>query len=96
MTRYAQRTLIQQGSVANWGKAAPAGIGVKDGYGVATGGTSSSITVGSTPYTLLTFTSSGTLTVASAGLFDVWMIAGGGSGGGAGSNLYSCGGGGEG
>ena len=82
MTRYAQRTLIQQGTVANWGKAAPAGIGVKDGYGVATGGTPTSIT-DTVAYTLLTFTSSGTLTVSTAGLFDVMVIGGGGGGGGA-------------
>ena len=80
MTRYAQRTLIQQPSIANWGKAAPGGIGVVDGYGVATGGTSSPITVGGQTYTLLTFTVDSTLTVSSAGLFDV-LLVGGGSGG---------------
>ena len=50
-------------------------------YGVATGGTSSSITDGGQAYTLLSFTSDGTLTVSTAGLFDV-LILGGGSGGG--------------
>ncbi len=45
-------------------------------YGVATGGTSSSITVGGVNYTLLTFTASGTLTVATAGLFDVLIFGG--------------------
>jgi hypothetical protein len=40
------------------------------GYGVATGGTSSSITVDGINYTLLTFTSDDTLTVTSAGLFE--------------------------
>ena len=50
-------------------------------YGVATGGTSSSITVDGQAYTLLTFTSSGTLTVSSAGLFDVLLFAGGAGGG---------------
>jgi hypothetical protein len=55
----------------------PAGIG----YGTATGGSSSSITVGGESYTLLTFTSSGTLTVTDAGLFDVLVIGGGGGGG---------------
>ena len=54
------------------------------GYGVATGGTSSSITVSGENYTLLTFTSSGTLTVTSAGLFDVLAISGGSSGDGVG------------
>jgi hypothetical protein len=42
---------------------------VVQGYGTATGGT----TLGSPPagYTVLEFTSSGTLTVTKAGLFDV-------------------------
>jgi hypothetical protein len=40
-------------------------------YGTATGGSSSSITVGGQNYTLLTFTSDATLTVTKAGLFDV-------------------------
>ena len=47
-------------------------------YGVATGGTSSSITVSSVNYTLLTFTSTGILTVATAGLFDFCAVGGGG------------------
>jgi len=47
-------------------------------YGVATGGTSSSITVGGQAYTLLTFTSTGTLTVSSSGLFDYLIFSGGG------------------
>jgi len=52
-------------------------------YGTATGGTSSSITVGGINYTLLTFTSDGTLTVSKAGLFDVLLLSGaGGAGGG--------------
>lgn len=50
-------------------------------YGTATGGSSSSITVGGEAYTLLTFTSSGTLTVSKSGLFDVLVVGGGGSGG---------------
>ena len=50
-------------------------------YGVATGGTSSSITVGGINYTLLTFTASGTLTVTEAGLFDCIIIGPGGQGG---------------
>lgn len=48
------------------------------GYGVATGGSSSSITVGGVNYTMLTFTSSSTLTVTKAGLFDVLLVGGGG------------------
>lgn len=92
MTRYAQRTLIQQGTVANWGKAA-AGIGVVEGYGVATGGTSYSVTVGSQAYTLVAFTADANLVVSSAGLFDVLLVGGGG---GSGSGTYGGGGGGGG
>ena len=51
------------------------------GYGVATGGTSSPITVSGINYTLLSFTSSGTLTVTKSGLFDVYAFGGGASGG---------------
>jgi len=51
-------------------------------YGAATGGTSSSITVGGEAYTLLTFTATGTLTVTKAGLFDYIAVGGGGTGGG--------------
>jgi hypothetical protein len=52
------------------------------GYGEATGGQSTAtITVGGESYTLLTFTSSSTLTVTSAGLFDVLVVGGGGGGG---------------
>ena len=56
----------------------PVIVGYANGYGTATGGTSSSITVGGVNYTLLTFTSDGTLTVTGAGLFDVYMVSGGG------------------
>ena len=77
MTRYAQRTLIGQPSLANWGQAAAGGIG----YGVATGGDPSSITVSSQAYTLLTFTSDDTLTVTTAGLFDVLLVGAGGTSG---------------
>ena len=54
---------------------------VVQGYGTATGGTSSSITVGGVNYTLLTFTASSTLTVTKSGLFDVLVVGGGASGG---------------
>ena len=74
MTRYAQRTLLQQPSIANWGKAAPAGIG----YGVATGGTA--LLTPPTGYAGVSFTADGTLTVTTAGLFDVLMFGGGGAG----------------
>ena len=65
-------------------------------YGAATGGSSSSITVGGEAYTLLTFTSSGTLTVTKAGLFDVLIAAGGGGGGGGNGTDFHGGGGGAG
>lgn len=81
VSRYSFRTQVQQPTLANWGKAAPAGLGVVEGYGVATGGTSSSITASSKAYTLLSFTSDGTLTVATAGLFDCLVVGGGGGGG---------------
>jgi hypothetical protein len=42
-------------------------------YGTATGGSSSSITVGADNYTLLTFTSDDNLVVSTAGLFDVLL-----------------------
>lgn len=54
-------------------------------YGVATGGTSSSITVSSVNYTLLTFTSNANLTVSTSGWFD-FIFVGGGGGGGSGVN----------
>ena len=50
-------------------------------YGTATGGSSSSITVGGINYTLLTFTSTGTLTVTKAGFFDFLAVGGGGGNG---------------
>jgi hypothetical protein len=49
-------------------------------YGVATGGTSSSITVSGVNYTLLRFTTDSSLVVSRAGLFDA-LLVGGGSGG---------------
>ena len=50
-------------------------------YGTATGGSSSSITVGGINYTLLTFTTDQNLVVSKAGLFDVLLIGGGAGGG---------------
>ena len=49
-------------------------------YGVGSGGTSSSITVGGLAYTMLTFTSTGTFTVTTAGMFDCTIIGGGAAG----------------
>jgi hypothetical protein len=66
-------------------------------YGVATGGTSSSITVSSQAYTLLSFTSDSNLVVTTAGLFDVLLVGGGNAGyGWAGGAGYAGGGGGAG
>jgi len=62
-------------------------------YGTATGGSSSSISVDGVNYTLLSFTSDGTLTVSTAGLFDFYIVAGGGSGGVGQSNVSGAGGG---
>jgi hypothetical protein len=56
-------------------------LGSGASYGVATGGTSASITVSGTAYTLLTFTSDDNLVVSKAGLFDVYMVGAGGGGG---------------
>ena len=48
-------------------------------YGAATGGTGvTSTTVGGVNYAYTTFTSTGTLTVTKAGLFDVLLFGGGG------------------
>ena len=52
------------------------------GYGVATGGTSSSPNISGQDYTVLTFSSDDNLVVTSAGLFDVLLVAGGGGSGG--------------
>lgn len=57
-------------------------------YGVATGGTSASRTVGGVNYTVLTFSSDDNLVVSRAGLFDVLLIGGGGGGGGTSSGSY--------
>lgn len=64
-------------------------------YGVGSGGTSSTITVGGLAYTMLTFTSTGTFTVTTAGMFDC-MIMGGGAAGSGPINTNGGGGGGAG
>ena len=55
-------------------------------YGVATGGTSSTIVIGGSNYTMLAFTSDSNLVVSTTGLFDVYMVGAGG-GGGSGSGI---------
>jgi hypothetical protein len=84
MVAYSTATQLQVYDGSAW-------VDLSTGYGVATGGTSSSITVGGINYTLLTFTSSSTLTVTKAGLFDVLLVGGGGGGS---TNGFSGGGGG--
>ena len=64
-------------------------LGSGANYGTATGGTSSSITVGGLNYTLLTFTSDSNLVVSKAGLFDVLLVGGGGGSGGARASILS-------
>jgi hypothetical protein len=86
MVAYSTATQLQVYNGSAW-------VDLSTGYGVATGGSSSSITVGGINYTLLTFTSDSTLTVTKSGLFDV-LAVGGGAGGGVGGS--GCGGGGAG
>ena len=50
-------------------------------YGIATGGSSSGISDGGFSWTLLSFTTDGTLTVSTAGIFDCLLIGGGGGSG---------------
>ena len=66
--------------------------GAGSGYGTATGGSSSSITVGGVAYTLLSFTSDSNLVVSKAGLFDVLMFGGGAAGVGYGTTAAAGGG----
>jgi hypothetical protein len=65
-------------------------------YGAATGGSSSSITVGGVAYTMLTFTTDSNLVVSRAGLFDCLLVGGGGGAGQNGFSVNYCGGGGAG
>jgi len=86
MTAYSTATGLQVYDGDDW-------VDVSTGYGVATGGASTAITVNGESYTLLTFTTDGTLTVTKAGLFDCIILAGGASGGNAGANRNAGGGG---
>jgi hypothetical protein len=71
-------------SVSSWGKPAVGGFGVVAGYGVATGtpSVSSSYSDGGFNWKRIDFTSTTTLVVSTAGLFDVLVNGGGGGGGG--------------
>ena len=75
MVAYSTATQLQVYDGSAW-------VDVGGGYGVATGGASTAITVSSIDYTLLSFTTDTNLVVSKAGLFDVLMFAGGGGGGG--------------
>jgi hypothetical protein len=90
MVAYSTATQLQVYDGSDW-------VDLSTGYGVATGGASTAISVGGTAYTLLTFTSDSNLVVTKAGLFDCLLVGGGG---GAGSNQglvnYTGGGGGGG
>lgn len=88
-----RRTL---GYVSSWNTV---GTPIDAPYGVATGGTSASRTIGGVNYTVLTFTSDSNLVVSKAGLFDVLLVGGGGGGAGvnqSASNTNAGGGGGAG
>ena len=74
----------------------PTVVGATQGYGVATGGTSSSPNISGQDYTVLTFSSDDNLVVSSAGLFDVLLVSGGGGAGAGTSGRASSGGGGGG
>jgi len=79
MVAYSTATSLQVYDGSAW-------VDLSTGYGVATGGASSTaISVGGTAYTLLTFTADATLTITKSGIFDVLMF-GGGAGGGGGLN----------
>ena len=56
----------------------PVVVAYAEVYGTATGGTSSSITVSGISYTLLSFTSDSNLVVSQSGLFDIFLLGGGG------------------
>jgi hypothetical protein len=74
MVAYSTATGLQLYNGTAW-------VAASTGYGVATGGSATSITVSSQAYTLLSFTSDANLVVSTAGLFDV-LVVGSGAGGG--------------
>jgi hypothetical protein len=86
MVAYSTATGLQLYNGTAW-------VAASTGYGVATGGSATSITVSSQAYTLLSFTSDANLVVSTAGLFDV-LLVGGGAGGGLGATGGGGGGGG--
>jgi hypothetical protein len=89
MVAYSTATSLQVYDGSAW-------VNVSTGYGVATGGASTAVTVGGTAYTLLTFTTDSNLVVSSSGLFDICLVGGGGGGGSSLLNGQNGGGGGAG
>lgn len=89
-SRFPARTTTNP-SVSAWGKPAVAGLGVVDGYGVATGtpSVSSTFSDGGSNWKRIDYTSDSTLVVSVGGLFDCMLVGGGGG-------AYSNGGGGGG
>lgn len=77
MSRYSARTLVQQSSVSTWGQAASGAVP----WGAGTGGTVSSITVGSNNYTLHTFTADSTFVCTKPGKVEIFLVGGGGGAG---------------
>lgn len=76
MARYSPRTQLGSPTLSTWGQIATGG-GIT--WGIATGGSSTSITDGASAYTLLSFVSDGTLTVTRQGTFEFLMVGGGGA-----------------
>jgi len=74
MVAYSTATSLQVYNGSAW-------TDLTTGYGSASGGSATSITVAGTAYTLLTFTTDSTLTVGKAGKFDIFAVGGGGGGG---------------
>ena len=89
MVAYSTATGLQLYNGSAW-------VDLSTGYGEATGGSSSSITVSGVNYTLLSFTSDTNLVVSKAGLFDVLLFGGGAAGVGYGTTPAAGGGGGAG
>jgi hypothetical protein len=87
MVAYSTATSLQVYNGSAW-----VDLGV--GYGVATGGSSSSITVSGVNYSLLSFTSDSNLVVTKAGLFDILLVGGAGGAGSANDFVTTGGGGG--
>jgi hypothetical protein len=89
MVAYSTATQLQVYDGSDW-------VDVGGGYGVASGGASTAITVDGVAYTLLTFSSDDNLVVSKSGIFDCLLVGGGGGGGANGFNVNYVGGGGGG